>query len=174
MDKGVLVDAELRTNIDHVYAVGDCAQLRHPKPGRQPIEAVWYTGKMMGETVAATVCGTPTEYDPGIWFNSAKFFDIEYQTYGNVPPVLSENEDSILWDGKDGKRCLRIVFDRNSKAVLGFNAFGIRLRHEVCASWIKEKALVSDVLMNLGKANFNPEFFKKFEKEVQMEQLFRT
>ena len=51
---------------------------------RRPIEAVWYTGRMMGETLAQTICGNRIAYNPGHWFNSAKFFDIEYQTYGWV------------------------------------------------------------------------------------------
>ena len=166
MEKGVLVDGQLRTNHANIYAIGDCAQLRNPKDGRQAIEAVWYTGKMMGETVAATICGKPMEYNPGIWFNSAKFFDIEYQTYGTVPTTLKSHQDTIFWDGKDGRRCLRIVFDGNSKAVLGFNAFGIRLRHEVCDAWIRNGTPVSEVASSLSKANFDPEFYKKFEKEV--------
>jgi hypothetical protein len=37
---------------------------------------------MMGEVLSQTLTGTPTAYQPGHWFNSAKFFDIEYQNYG--------------------------------------------------------------------------------------------
>lgn len=166
LDKGVLVDGFLRTSIKNIYALGDCAQLHEPGPERKAIEALWYTGKMMGETVAATICGTPTAYDPGIWFNSAKFFDIEYQTYGTVRPQLAANEDCVFWDGGDGKRCLRIVFNKQTKAVLGFNALGIRLRHRVCEAWLRKGTTVDEVVKNLKHANFNPEFFRKFEKEV--------
>ncbi len=162
VDKGILVDSQLRTNIPNIYALGDCAQLRTPKRGRQAIEAVWYTGKMMGETVAATICGNPTDYNPGIWFNSAKFFDIEYQTYGAVSPQLKESEDCLYWESEDGLRSLRIVFDVSSKAVLGFNAFGIRLRHKVCDEWLRNSTPIDEVVLNLKRANFNPEFFKKF------------
>jgi hypothetical protein len=42
------------------------------------------TGRMMGEALAQTLTGKPTQYKPGHWFNSAKFLDIEYQTYGWV------------------------------------------------------------------------------------------
>jgi len=79
VDRGIVVNKYLETNIDNVYAIGDCAQNSEPVPGRRGIEAVWYTGRMMGETVAHTVCGNKQAYDPGIWFNSAKFIDIEYQ-----------------------------------------------------------------------------------------------
>lgn len=167
IERGILVDEELRTNFSNIYALGDCAQLRNPKEGRRSIEAVWYTGKMMGETVAATVCGTRTEYNPRIWFNSAKFFDVEYQTYGNVPANLEEEQESLFWDGKDGRRCLRVVWHKTKGNVLGFNAFGLRLRHEVCENWIRNKASIQLVINELGKANFDPEFFQKFETEVQ-------
>ncbi|MCF8275703.1 MAG: FAD-dependent oxidoreductase [Flavobacteriales bacterium] len=165
-DKGILVNKKLQTNFTNIYALGDCAQVQNPMENRKPIEAVWYTGKMMGETVAATICGNPTDYNPGIWFNSAKFFDIEYQTYGYVSAQLKEGEESLFWEAEDGLRSLRIVFDSNSKAVLGFNAFGIRLRHKVCDEWLKNRTSVQEVISNLKRANFDPEFFKKFEREV--------
>ena len=82
LGRGIKVDNHLQTNIPDVYAIGDCAELREPRPGRRPIEAIWYTGRMMGETVAYNICGQSISYDPGIWFNSAKFIDIEYQVYG--------------------------------------------------------------------------------------------
>jgi len=167
-DRGILVDKHLRTSIPNIYALGDCVQLSNPQPGRRPIEAVWYTGKMMGETVAATICGQPTYYDPGIWFNSAKFFDIEYQTYGYVSAQPKEGEESLYWESEDGTRSLRIVFDSATSSVVGFNALGIRLRHQVCDEWIGNRTSVDQVVANLGKANFDPEFFKKFEKEVQL------
>jgi hypothetical protein len=39
---------------------------------------------MMGEACTNKLTGTPTKYTPGHWFNSAKFFRYEYQTYGWV------------------------------------------------------------------------------------------
>jgi hypothetical protein len=121
---------------------------------------------MMGETVAATICGKETAYDPGIWFNSAKFFDIEYQTYGYVSPQPKQGQESFHWEAEDGVRSLRIVYETASRAVIGFNAFGIRLRHQVCDEWLRNRTKVDDVVSDLKRANFNPEFFKKFETEV--------
>ncbi|MFT6210023.1 MAG: NAD(P)H-nitrite reductase large subunit [Bacteroidia bacterium] len=166
-DRGILVDTQLRTSIPNIYALGDCVQLSNPQPGRKSIEAVWYTGKMMGETVAATICGQPTDYNPGVWFNSAKFFDIEYQTYGNVSAKPNDGEESFYWESLDGIRALRIVFNSTTRGVVGFNAFGIRLRHNICDKWLRNNASIDEVVSNLRSANFNPEFFKKFEKEVQ-------
>jgi NADPH-dependent 2,4-dienoyl-CoA reductase/sulfur reductase-like enzyme len=165
-DKGILVDEYLQTNLPDVYAIGDCAQIRNPKPGRRPIEAVWYTGRMMGETVAHTIGGQPTEYDPGIWFNSAKFMDIEYQVYGDVSGCMPDHYASVYWEHADGRKSIRIVYDQNTQEVVGFNLMGVRYRHEVCEQWLAQKASVEAVLQNLGLANFDPEFYRQFESDV--------
>jgi NAD(P)H-nitrite reductase large subunit len=164
--KGVLVNEYLETSVPDIYAIGDCAQLRNPPQGRRPIEAVWYVGRMMGETVAHTICGNRTKYEPGIWFNSAKFFDIEYQVYGDVQANPPDHHTSIYWEHPAGRNSIRIVFDQNTNAVVGFNLMGVRYRHEVCGKWIREKTSIEDVLQNLGIANFDPEFYKEYEGEI--------
>lgn len=164
--RGILVDDYLQTNIPDVYAAGDCVQLREPKPGRRAIEAVWYVGRMMGETAAYNICGRPVAYDPGIWFNSAKFLDIEYQVYGNVPANLSEHQAYLYWEHPEGRKSIRLVYDRNEGQILGFNLMGVRYRQEVCEKWIREKTHIEAVLQDLGLANFDPEFYREYEAEV--------
>ena len=165
-DRGVLVDEYLQTNIQDVYAIGDCAQHLNPPAGRRPVEQVWYTGRMHGETVAHTICGNKLKYQPGIWFNSAKFFDIEYQTYGWVRNELQENEDKFYWEDRSGKKCIKLVFDKNDNGLLGANVFGIRLKHELFDFWIKNRISVHKVVKELKKANFDPEFFTGYEAEI--------
>lgn len=161
-DRGILVDDQLRTSDVNVFAVGDCAQIRTPRPGRKPIEAVWYAGRMMGETVAHNVAGRTVNYDPGIWFNSAKFFDIEYQVYGQVPSGQHQDLDSILWMDKGQNRSIRVVFDKEKHNVVGFNLLGVRFRHEVCEKWISQKATLNEVVSNISLAAFDPEFSRQY------------
>ncbi len=164
--KGIVVDEHLETSVKDIYAIGDCAQLRTPPPGRRPIEAVWYVGRMMGETVAYNICGKPIDYQPGIWFNSAKFFDIEYQVYGTVLANPPAEHQSLYWEHSDGEKSIRIVWDDLSGMVIGFQTMGIRYRDEVCRQWIRDKAHIENVLMNLGLANFDPEFYDQYEADV--------
>ena len=165
-NRGILVNERLETSIPDVYAIGDCAEQRTPKPGRRGIEAIWYTGRMAGEVCAYNLCGKSVNYDPGIWFNSAKFLDIEYQVYGDVPVRLSEKQAAIYWESKDGKKSVRIVYDKIAMTVLGFNLMGVRYRHEVCEAWIRQYTHIEEVLQNLGLANFDPEFYKSYNQEV--------
>jgi NAD(P)H-nitrite reductase large subunit len=166
-DRGILVDEFLQTNIPDVYAIGDCAQLKNPPPHRRAIEAVWYAGRMMGETVANTVTGNETEYKPGVWFNSAKFFDVEYQNYGTVPPQCPDGSGSFYWECDDGEKCIKIIYKKETLEVQGVNLFGVRNRHEVWDKWLKEKRTLDYIIANLPKANFDPEFFRHWEGEIQ-------
>ena len=164
-DRGVLIDNNFRTNIKNIFAIGDCAQFKTPLYGRKQLEQVWYTGKMHGETAAKNIVGISTEYQPGHWFNSAKFFDLEYQTYGLILAQKEDNEDWFWWEDKKGEKGIRILWDKNTLAFKGINSFGIRIRHEICNDWLNDKTSVISVVQQLRKANFDPEFFKGYEKE---------
>ncbi len=170
-DKGVLVDPYLKTNQPDIYAIGDCAQQRTPVGKRRAVEAVWYTGRMMGETVAQTLCGNPTPYRPGHWFNSAKFFDIEYQTYGWVSgeSQKSETELQFHWRHPSEKICLTLAYERGSGKFLGINTFGIRMRHNVLDRWLSEGLTIDQVILRLREANFDPEFYTRYEPMIQKE-----
>ena len=187
-DRGVLVNEHLETNIPGIFAAGDCAQLRAPRPGRRPIEAVWYTGRMMGETAAYNLTGGDQSavgsgqwavggerlavgaglvpYDPGIWFNSAKFFDMEYQVYGTILPNMPDDQSAVYWEHPEGRRSVRIAYQRQTGNVVGFNLMGVRYRHEVCEKWLSAGTHIEEVLQNLGIANFDPEFYRQYEAEV--------
>lgn len=165
-NRGVLVNRFLETDIKDVYAIGDCAEQRESIGNRRPIEAVWYTGRMMGETLAQTICDNKMEYKPGHWFNSAKFFDIEYQTYGWVFSKPRVNEAHFHWKHEEDTKCITVCFDKNSNQFLGINTFGIRMRHEVFDKWLTEKRDLDFVINNLSEANFDPEFYRNFEKDI--------
>lgn len=167
-NKGVLVNRYLETNIKDIYAIGDCAEQREAIGNRRPIEAVWYTGRMMGEVLAQTICSNKMAYNPGHWFNSAKFFDIEYQTYGWVHGKKGkpEYEQHFHWKHHKENICITIAYHKNTNQFLGINTFGIRMRHEIFDKWLTEKKDINHVISYLKDANFDPEFYKGYESEI--------
>ncbi|MFK7783027.1 NAD(P)/FAD-dependent oxidoreductase [Psychroserpens sp.] len=166
--RGIKVNRFLETNIPDVYAIGDCAEQHEPIGNRRPIEAVWYTGRMMGETLAQTICGNRIEYKPGHWFNSAKFLDIEYQTYGWVfgRKGRPEYEKHFHWKHDDDTKCITVAYHKDNNKFLGINTFGIRMRHETFDKWLTEKKDVDYVMNHLSEANFDPEFYSHYEAEI--------
>ncbi|MFQ5510607.1 MAG: NAD(P)/FAD-dependent oxidoreductase [Candidatus Krumholzibacteriia bacterium] len=160
--RGVLVDRSLRAGVPDVYAAGDCAEIVTGEE-RNLVQQVWYTGRMQGLVVADVMAGEERIYEPGIWFNSAKFLDTEYQVYGAVGRDLP-GEENLFWRDAAGRRSIRIVY--GDQGVFGFNLLGVRFRHEVCERWIEEKRSLDYVLDHLGEANFDPEFFERVEREA--------
>lgn len=173
-DRGVLVDEYFRTSVEGIYAIGDCVQYRQPPPGRKPIEQVWYTGRAHGLLVAATICGEPAAYKPGPWFNSAKFFDLEYQVYGDVPSLMPETMDSLYWQHPDKAQAIRLVWERDGGQFRGVNLLGIRYRQEVVEKWLLDGLPIDVVVARLDKANFDPEFHDKYENRIRQAFTAKT
>lgn len=161
--RGILVDEGLRTNVDGIYAAGDCAEIRTPGEDRNLLQQVWYTGRAQGRLAGEILAGEDRRYEPATWFNSAKFLDIEYQTYGRVGFHVP-GEKHLYWEHPDGRRSLRLVY--TDEGVIGFNLMGMRHRHRVCERWVDERRSVDHVLEHLDQANFDPEFYERHEQEI--------
>lgn len=154
-NKGILVNEFLETSEPDVFAVGDCAELTFA--GNQ-VEQLWYTARMQGETVAHTICGRKKAYQRGIPFNSAKFFELEFQSYGVVNLETENNLGSFYWQHPEKNVSLRLNYRQNEQqTICGFVLMGIRLRQEICETWIKQEKPLTYVLENLEQAFFDPE-----------------
>lgn len=160
---GVLVNEYLETSIADIYAAGDCARFKSPRPF--PVEQLWYTGRMQGEALAQTLCGKRTAYERGIWFNSAKFLKIEYQTYG-FTNQHREGEETFYWESADRQKAIRISYDAANKNMTGLTLLGIRFRQAVAEAFIRDKATIELVLQQLKKGLFDPEFQRSFYAEL--------
>lgn len=140
-DKGILVNNLLQTNFKNIYAVGDCAQLQKPL-----IEATWYIARQMGECLGKTLTGTPTAFNQNIWFNAAKFFDLEFYQFGQIP---LDSPNTLLLSNSRKNKSLRIAFNPLDNVVLGFLCMNIRLDQNLCELWIREKYTINDVTSHL-------------------------
>jgi NADPH-dependent 2,4-dienoyl-CoA reductase/sulfur reductase-like enzyme len=154
LGRGIQVTPAFRTSLDGVFAAGDCAEIL--RPGAPPlIEQIWYSAKLQGELAALSMLGDSVAYEPPIFYNSAKFFDIEYTTVGNllrIPPAARTFFHRV--PGRD--TTIRIV--ENDGAVVGFNMLGSRWNHELFETWIRERRSLDQVLSLLHTAQFDVEF----------------
>ena len=164
----VEVDAALRASAEGVWAAGDCANVTWADGSRRP-EQLWYTSRDQGRAAAASMLGDEVSYRRGTWYNSAKFFDIEYTTAGWVPVLL--NWDNTPLDPGPGVsdwfqrvpgrvESQRIVV--KDGRVVGFNLLGSRFDHEVLLSFIHERRGLDWVLAHLHEAQFDEEFTPRF------------
>lgn len=160
--RGILVDRGFKTSVENIYSAGDCAEIVTGEE-RNLFQQVWYTGKAQGKAAGEAICGVETLYTPAPWYNSAKFLDLEYQTYGRVNMNV-EGENNLYWERPDGLAAVRVV--HTDDRVIGINVMGMRYRHEVCERWIEDGRTLNHVLDNLSEANFDPEFYALYETEI--------
>ena len=162
------VDESLRTNLPSVWAAGDCANVSWFDGSRRP-EQLWYTARDQGRVAARSMLGDDARYRRGTWYNSAKFFDIEYTTAGWVPVSLNwdntpaePDPDVRTWFHRvpDRLESQRVVL--RGDQVVGFNMLGSRWRHEPLIEWIEERRPLRWVLDHLSEAQFDEELSRRF------------
>jgi len=156
LNRGILVDPFLKTSDDAIFAAGDCVEFSEPG-GKNKIEAIWHTSKKMGEVVAQHIMGKVRPYDVDVHYNGARFFDLEYQLYGQMSMIPSKNESHYFWQHPKGNCSLRLAFD-DFQHLTGILSLGLRLRKAVCDTWIKNQAPLQQVLREMGSAHFDVEF----------------
>ena len=137
-----------------VFAGGDGAEIR--RDGHPPlIEQIWYSAKRQGRLAAQSMLGDAVHYDPPIFFNSSKFFEIEYTTVGEVNRVPADARHHFFALRRKHS-CIRIV--ESDDRVIGFNMLGSRWDHNLLERWIAERRSYSYVAERLPGAQFDPEF----------------
>lgn len=155
MNRGIVVNEFFETSLPDVYAAGDCAEIHLPGQEKPTTELIWYSAKRHGEYVANNICDDKKTYEPPLFFNSSKFFEVEYTTVGEVM-TLPTGTPSIYRKMPKEPISQRIVHD--GEKVLGFNMLGSRWDHEVLENWIHEKRGIDYVLRHLHQAQYDVEF----------------
>ncbi len=165
LGRGVCVDRSFATNLPDVWAAGDCAEIA--MDDAPPIrETIWYSAKRHGRLAAQAMMGDRVRYTPPLFFNSSKFFELEFTTVGhaiNLPPDATE----LIF--RDAKREIsaRFVFDA-SGALIGANLLGSRWDHRILEAWIMQRRPIEFVEPRLPHAQFDVEFGR-----VKLDKLTR-
>ncbi|MCK6528055.1 NAD(P)/FAD-dependent oxidoreductase [Myxococcota bacterium] len=167
LGKGIVVDETLETTLPGVFACGDCVEIR-PREGRPYGEQIWYSAKRQGAICADNLFGDKRSYRPPLFFNSSKFFDVEYTTVGSVTDA-PEGTPTVYMRLPGRPVAVRIVHDGGR--VLGFNMLGSRWDHEVLEGWIREGRSAEFVRRNLPQAQFDVEFGRAPLHRMEVQDL---
>lgn len=150
--QGVIVDRAFRTSLRNVFACGDCAEV-DASPGRPFVEQMWYSAKRQGELAALSMLGDPVDYQPPLFYNSAKFFEMDYTTVG----TMGQGEHEEFFVRIPGRRVSIRIHER-SNGVRGFSLLGSCWNHTVLQTWILERRSLAYVIEHLEQAQFDVEF----------------
>ena len=152
--RGIIVKPDFSTSLADVYAAGDCAEvIREGKQGL--VEQIWYSARRQGELAARSMLGDAVEYRPPVFFNSSKFFEIEYTTVGDVTRAPA-GARSFYFRVTGREASVRLV--EADGRIVGFNMLGSRWEHTFFERWIEERRTLDEVVARLHEAQFDVEF----------------
>jgi NADPH-dependent 2,4-dienoyl-CoA reductase/sulfur reductase-like enzyme len=152
--RGIRCTPDLRTGTEHIFTAGDCAEIVNPDGRDNFIRTIWYSARDMGRVAGCNMTGGRDVYDPGPWYNSAKFFDLEYTVCGKIFPEGGDEENYLFIDRKT-EQSVRAV--HNGRQVLGFTMVGKRWDHSVLLEFIRENRSLEYFLNHYREAVFEPE-----------------
>ena len=166
---GLRVNQAFETTLDDIYGAGDCVEVDLVEDAPPRHEPIWYVARRHGELAARSMLGDNVRYEPPIFYNSSKFFDVEYTTVGEVKDLAPGTK--TVYRRMAGKPISqRIVFDDDER-VIGFSMLGSRWDHTILIRWIEERRTLDFVRKHLAKAQFDVEFgrtkLSKMSEEVR-------
>jgi len=109
---GVAVDAQCRTSLPDVFAIGDCALHANPYAGGQRVrlESV-QNASDQATLVAKTILGQALAYDAVPWFWSNQY-DLKLQTVG-----LSIGHDAAVVRGDPAARSFSVIYLKDGRVI---------------------------------------------------------
>jgi NADPH-dependent 2,4-dienoyl-CoA reductase/sulfur reductase-like enzyme len=163
------VDDALRASHPDIFAAGDCANVTWADGSRRP-EQLWYTARDQGRVAGSSMLGESVHYRRGPMYNSAKFFDIEWTTAGDLPVRMNMDRTRAeppagmrTWYQESHEACVSHRIVCRGDKVIGFNFLGTRFDQEPLLQWIAEGRTLDYVLEHLAGAQFDEEFSVRFE-----------
>jgi NADPH-dependent 2,4-dienoyl-CoA reductase/sulfur reductase-like enzyme/nitrite reductase/ring-hydroxylating ferredoxin subunit len=108
-EKGVLVDAFLRTSDPAIYAAGDIARWPDALTGRPIRVEHWVVAERQGQTAARNILGAQERFDPAAFFWS-QHYDLVINYVGHA-----DDWDDLTIDGDLDARDCRVSYRKSGK-----------------------------------------------------------
>ncbi len=104
INRGVLVNAQLQTNIDGVYAAGDVAEGRNLLNSKNVVSGLWSNAREMGRAAGISMAGGKVDY-PGFLpvMNATEIAGVPFISVGHITPegekykVISHEDETGYW-----------------------------------------------------------------------------
>ncbi len=107
VDKGVLVDMNMKTNNPNIFAAGDVAQIYDPLYDCPKLHPTWGNAKKQGKIAAVNMTGGDVKYKGTISIQSIKIFGFTAIAVGITHS--KKNYDEISWVSFEKELCRKFI-----------------------------------------------------------------
>ncbi|WP_026487409.1 NAD(P)/FAD-dependent oxidoreductase [Caldanaerobius polysaccharolyticus] len=166
VNRGIIVDRHMMTNIPGIYAAGDVAEAYDMLAQQNRVIPIWPNAYMQGEVAGANMAGCDMIYDGSFAMNSIGFEDVHMITAGVINPP-SEDYEVLVKADEQNTVYKKLVLKDNR--LVGFIEIGKIDRAGIYTNLIKEKVDVSSFKDKLLKDDFGyVDLPKKYRKQKML------
>lgn len=164
INRGILVNEKMETNIPNVYAAGDVTEALDSILGTQRVIPILPNAYTQGKIAGINMAGGEATFEGSFPVNSIGFFDIHIMTGGINTP--NDNIQTLMRFEKD-KNIYRKIFLLDNK-IVGFIFINSFDRTGIIVDLMRRKIDVSDLKDKLLSDNFG---LLDFPKEMRKEKI---
>jgi len=117
INRGVVVDSHLRSNVPNVYAAGDVAEGKDRISGRADIHAIEPTAQEHGRVVGANMAGRDVSYHGSVLMNIVEVCHLDIASFGAWDDAKAEAVSGLKAD-RPAYRKLLFTGDRLTGAII--------------------------------------------------------
>jgi NAD(P)H-nitrite reductase large subunit len=117
IDRGIVVDDRLRTNVPNVYAAGDVAQGRELIGGASAVHAIEPTAQEHGRVVGANMAGRDVRYGGSLLMNIVEVCHLDIASFGAWDDPNAESVSAVRAE-RPAYRKLLFTGDRLTGAII--------------------------------------------------------
>ena len=132
---GIIVDDQMKTNIENIWAAGDCVEIKNLITNKSDFFTLGSLSNRMGRTAADSISGNYSKFGGAVGTISLKVFDLIISVSGLTETKAAEmgyNTGSVIgcWSDRpdfhpDAKNLFgKIVYEKNSLKLLGLQMLG--------------------------------------------------
>jgi NAD(P)H-nitrite reductase large subunit len=152
VNRGIVVDRSMLTNIPDVYACGDVAEAYDFLIDGNRLLPLWPLAHLGGRVAGYNMAGKKTEYEGGTVMSSLKYFNLPIIAVGNVNPDDTTDYE-LLVELKPEKTVYKKILLKNGK-IVGFIFLGDLERAGIFFRLLKCHVDVSEIKDTLLSEEF--------------------
>ncbi|MFW9943255.1 MAG: NAD(P)/FAD-dependent oxidoreductase [Candidatus Thorarchaeota archaeon] len=162
IDKGILVDSYMRTNVPNIYAAGDVAQIYDPLYNQPILHPTWGNAKRQGKIAARNMVGKFVKYKGTIPIQSIKIFGFTAIAVGITHS--KKNFDEISWISFNKKLSRKFIFKNDQ--LLGALILGKQINKKILKPILKK--------LIFSKANLNEYKHLLLMEDIEFNNIIKS
>ncbi|MGI5920134.1 MAG: NAD(P)/FAD-dependent oxidoreductase [Syntrophomonadaceae bacterium] len=138
---GIKVDSHMKTNLDHIYACGDCTESINMITGQPVLSQLWPTARQQGKLAALHLLGYPVKYEGSLNFVTEEIFGTNVVSIGLTSHDL-KNQVQVIENHKHHAYARTLIANGY---VVGFQSIGLSSGWGAMTALIKSRTPLSEL-----------------------------